>query len=81
MASNSFSKQLILVVDGIRKEKKLSVADFVKHFEITEQAYYAWLRSTKKGMKIIRPKLEHIERGLESLGYDPYAIITKRDRE
>lgn len=72
--------KIVRLLEGIRRDEKMTVAEFVTHFEITETAYYKWIRFVNK--KGVPPKIRMsvIERGLDSLGYETHVIIPKRKK-
>lgn len=80
MSKEILSSRLIRLLEGVRIAEQMTIVDFVKHFEISVQAYHKWKRSVKTGGKIVAPFLPNVERGLSSLGYDAFIIITKSEK-
>ena len=77
MADRIFSRKIVMLLEGIRKEKNLSVDDFANHFDMTAMSYYRWIRAAKAGAAP-NIRLSNVQKGLESLEYDAYIIMTPR---
>lgn len=81
MASNQMlSGKLVRLLEGVRIAENMTYADFVTHFDITGMSYYRWRDAAKNGRPINIP-LATVQKGLDSLGYDAYIIISKSERK
>lgn len=79
-ADKNLSIKIVRLLEGVRIAEGMSFPDFVTHFDISQMSYYRWRQSVKNGDPMDIP-MSTIQRGLESLGYDAYVIITKSDRK
>lgn len=75
---NLISSKIVRLLEGVRVAEGMSFQDFVTHFDITYMSYYRWNCAVRDN-KTINIPLSTLQKGLDSLGYSAYVIITKAE--